>query len=247
MKKILVIVFGLSNFILFHLAIIGLYLFLNNDLFFDQYLIKDRAISFNFHSANAIINALILNTILIAFFTLPHSFLLATEGRNFTKKLNLPPKLHMTLYAFHASLSLMLMFYFWVPIGPFYEATGAFKIIIHVFQAASWLLMGWAMLATGPMRQIGMDHWWRYLKNEPVSYYIPYDGPFKYMRQPIYISFFGMILFSPHFSFSHLWLLIMWSTYLYWGARNKESRLMRNNQYREYAKNVSFIPFIMRN
>ncbi len=244
MKKLIIIFFGILNFITFHIAIIGLYLFLNNDRFFSNIFKLNRDVFWG--DSLQFFTAILINLFLISFFTFPHTILLGPRGRKLTEDLNMPLKLHMTLYAFHASFSLILMFYFWRPIAPFFEFTGLIKILILIFQALSWLLIAWAMYATGPMKQIGMEQWWNYLKNKPLNNDIPYSGPYKFMRHPIYTAFFGMILFNPYYSVSHFILLVFWGYYLYWGARNKESRYMRNKEYQIYAKKVAFLPGLIK-
>lgn len=239
-KKSPFILFGLINFLIFHVAIVGLYFFLNNDRFFNDWLNLNRQLENHYTWS-----AMLINLALLTFFTAPHSVLLSPFGREFTKKF-LPPKLHMTFYALHASVALLTLYYFWIPMGPFYKFTGPSFFLIVTLQALSWLLMAWAMLATGPMKQIGMEQWWKYLKEEALDYKIPYGGPYKYMRHPIYLSFFGMILFNPYYSLSHLLILFYWGIYLYWGAKQKDLRYIKNKDYKKYAESVPFIPFIVK-
>lgn len=239
-KKIPYILFGIINFIIFHIAIVGLYFFLNNDRFFNEWLQLNRNQSSNFS-----FSGLCLNVILLTFFTAPHSVLLHSKGREFTKNF-LPPKLHMTFYSLHASVSLLTLYYFWIPMGPFIKFSGLSLYLIIFLQAMSWALMAWAMWATGPMKQIGMEQWWKYLKGQPLDFQIPYHGPYKYMRHPIYLSFFGMILFNPYYSLSHLIILAYWGIYLYWGAKQKDGRFIKNKDYKLYAESVPFIPFLIK-
>lgn len=239
-KKIPTIIFGMINIVVFHIAIVGLYFFLNNDRFFNDWLKLNRQLENSYP-----LSAILTNLLLLTFFTAPHTILLHTKGREFTKKF-LPPKLHMTFYALHASVSLITIYYFWIPMGPFFHFTGISFYLIVTMQTLSWALMAWAMWATGPMKQIGMEQWWKYLKEEPLEYKIPYGGPYRYMRHPIYLSFFGMILFNPYYSISHFIILIYWGYYLYWGAIQKDQRYIKNKDYKLYAENVPFIPFLLK-
>ncbi len=102
--------------------------------------------------------------------------------------------------------------------------------------------MAWSIYATGAMRQIGMEQWWKHLKNKPLNYKIPYEGPYRWIRHPIYTSFFGMIWFTPHWSSSHLLLSITWSIYLILGANNKDARLIKNLEYQPYFKKTPASP-----
>ncbi len=227
MKKTFFIIFGMANFILFHVVIVMLFFFLYQDNTFTR---LNLSLPF----------AIAWDLLLLTLFTVPHSYLLTPAGRKFTQFL--PPKLHMTFYAFHASATLFIMCLFWAPFGEFYQAEGVLKISIYVLNTSCWLLIMWAIFTAGPMKQIGMEQWWNFIKNRPIHYNIPYNGPYRFMRHPIYVAFFGMIWFTPHLSISHLILSVYWSIYLVWGAMNKDKRLLKKKEYYAYYKTTAATP-----
>ena len=176
--------FGALAFAAFHAAILGLFFFLRDDSLLSKFSRSE------FGLAEAL-----WNLGLIFFFTLPHSFLLTPPGRKVTRAL--PPKLHMTAYSLHASLSLMLMYVFWRPGEVLFEFSGGWRTVLDALSALSWSLMAWAIYATGALRQMGVEQCLAYMRERPLSYRLPYSGPYRFMRHPIYVSFFGMIWFCP--------------------------------------------------
>lgn len=230
-QNLIFVTIGLINIILFHYAIYRLFVFLYDS--------SHRLTDVRFEYG------LIINSFLIAFFSVPHSLLLKSKIK--TKILNYIPKaLYSTIYSLHSCLAIVLMDHYWVDFNQtFYQITGNYKLIFNTLYVLSWLFMSWAMLSNGLFRQSGIEEWFHTLRNKKIKYSpLAQKGAYRVCRHPIYAAFIAMIWTTPNMSYDHLFLTLGWTFYIIWGAGQKEKRLMKNHNYKSYAKNVTAFPFI---
>lgn len=187
-----------------------------------------------------------INLVLLANFTVGHSYLLTTNGRAMVQKIA-PAKMFNTVYSLHASITLLIMMYFWRPLpGVIWNLDGIGKDVMIVFYFVSWIFMTWSIAATGALKHNGIEQWWNTLFDKSTRYSLLHGGPYYICRHPIYFSFLGMIWFCPKMSSSHLLLAISWSFYIVLGTFWKEQRLLTNKSYKEYAQMVSPYPLLPR-
>jgi methanethiol S-methyltransferase len=229
-RKSVFVTIGLFNVVFFHYSIMRLWFFLLNS--------SNRLILDTPYWGWAI------NTVLIVFFSVPHSLLLNSNVKK--SLLNfIPNKLYSTTYSIHACIAITLMDTFWVDSGiSIFHLPRNLESIIFVLYTLSWLFMFWSMIATGLFRQSGIEEWWKALRNENTKNPLPKNGPYKICRHPIYASFLGMIWFTPYMSIERLYLSLAWTIYILIGASLKERRLRKNKDYQVYSQNVPAFPFI---
>lgn len=191
----------------------------------------------------AVIIDLMINTALLLFFSYPHTKLLDPAVR---KKMAMffPSALFFTLYSLHACVGLLLLDWLWRPLpGLIYQLQGVWAKLFYALYLASWVSMVWSMLATDALHHIGLKQWWNYLSGKSTPYELPQKGPYRFCRHPIFLSFAGMIWFTPTMTLGHLYLSLFWSGYLIIGTLNKEKRLLKSKEYSEYKKVVPLYPF----
>lgn len=224
------IAIGLFNIVLFHYAIFRLFMFLYDS--------SER----NYVSSPLL--AMIINISLLVFFSWPHSFLLDTHIKKKILKV-IPVPLYSTLYSIHACVGIVLMDQYWVDLGKnLYIIDGPLKAVFQVAYALSWIFMFWAMLSTGLFRQSGIEEWFKHLQGKKMKYSIATHGAYGLCRHPIYAAFIAMMWTTPNMTYDHLLLSLGWTFYIFWGAGQKEKRLMRNKGYKQYSENVTSFPFI---
>jgi len=196
------------------------------------------------HPVGTIIGALGVDFFLLISFALPHTALLLPEGRALLARIA-PVALNGTIYAFVASTTLIATVLCWRPIdGVVWQLSGPAAQVVSVCYVFSWLFMGAAMQATGPLRQCGIEQWWNAMKGRPTPPKKHREGLYSAMRHPIYTAMFGMIWFTPTMTFDHLLLSVVWSAYLVLGAAHKEAReRQRAGDFEEYAHKVPPFPF----
>lgn len=229
-KKPSFIALGVLNILLFHYAIFRLFIFLYD--------------SSGRQTLESLPQGLSINTLLILFFSAPHSLLLNSKIKATFLKF-IPNALYSTFYSLHSCIAIVLMDLYWVDFGgSLYNLTGSQEIFFNVLYILSWLFMLWAMISTGLFRQSGIEEWYLSLRGKKIKYSLGQNGAYTLCRHPIYAAFIAMIWTTPHMTYDHLFLTILWSIYIFWGAGQKEKRLMRNRSYKSYAEQVTAFPFI---
>ena len=130
--------------------------------------------------------------------------------------------------------------------GAFYILEGSLAQFLNVLYGLSWLFMLWAMISTGLFRQSGIEEWYLHLKGRKIRYSLATNGAYGLCRHPIYAAFIAMIWTTPNMTYDHMFLTVGWTSYILWGAGQKEKRLCRNRGYKEYSQQVAAFPFIGR-
>jgi len=224
------VIIGLINIVLFHYAILRLFFFLYE--------------SSGRQTTVSPFKAIVVNSLLIIFFSVPHSILLQSATKK--KFLNyIPNTLYSTFYSLHACVAIILMDEFWVDFGgSLYTFEGPLRVVFNGLYILSWLFMLWAMISTGLLRQSGIEEWYQSLRGKKIKNSLASTGAYGLCRHPIYAAFIAMMWSTPNMSYDHLFLSLGWLFYILWGAGQKERRLMRNTLYKTYANQIPAFPFI---
>jgi methanethiol S-methyltransferase len=174
----------------------------------------------------------ISNTLLLLQFPLAHSFLLSSSGRNWLKSLAPAPyasSLVPTVYVIVASLQVLLLFNLWTFSGIiWWQATGVTLWVITALYAASWLLLGKAILDAGLGLQSGWIGWSAVFRDrKPVYPGLPTGGLFRFCRQPIYLAFACTLWTVPRWTPDQLVIATVLTCYCLIGPLFKEARFSR--------------------
>ena len=134
------------------------------------------------------------NLLLLIQFPLGHSLLLWGPGRRLLARLApgaIGVSLSTTTYVIIASAQVLALFALWTPSGViWWQAQGALFWLLTTLYAASWLLLGQAILDAGITLQTGSLGWWAVFRNaRPAFPGMPTRGLFRLCRQPIYLAF----------------------------------------------------------
>ena len=193
------------------------------------------------------VQAWMINLALLAQFAFGHSWLLSDPGRRFMAKLapcGLGKPLATTIFAALASIQLLLVFLFWSPSEVLWAAPeGWIKNALTAAYMVSWLLLAKSMSDAGLDTQIGILGWrsvWR--NEEPVYKPFTRGGLFKWVRQPIYLSFTLILWTAPTWTPDHLVLAVLWTVYCYVAPFIKEKRYRRwyGDAFARYQKRVPY-------
>ena len=153
------------------------------------------------------------NGLLLIQFPLGHSLLLSAPGRRLLARLApgaVSVNLSTTTYVIIASVQVLALFALWTPSGViWWQAEGAPFWILTTLYAASWLLLGQAILDAGITLQTGSLGWWAVFRNAPPAYPgMPTRGLFRLCRQPIYLAFTCTIWTVPAWTPDQLFIAI---------------------------------------
>ncbi len=232
LPRLLGISYGFGNQFLFLVTVWYLFWFL-----------RDGAIS------QAHGNWLMRNSGLALFFAFSHSLMLMPRSRKLLVRW-IPAAFYESTFSVVTCVSLLLLFLGWRTSETLlWEATGSLKSAIRVCFYASWGALFYSLWLTGLGYQNGWTpfYYWLQKKQAPRREFKP-RGVYKMMRHPVYLSFLGLVWFTPHMSLDHAVLTTIWTAYIFYGSFLKDRRLQFyiGQPYREYSSRVSGYPFITR-
>ncbi len=223
------IAFGVSTQFLFLWTVVQLFLFLRYG---------------GSHSSS---HWLWIDILLSIGFAIPHSVLLAPPIQKRIKNW-MPSGLLGCLHCSVTCLTLLFMFHHWGTTSmTIWHAAGITEVAILVGFYGSWIALFYSLFITGMGYQTGLTQWWFWLaqKKPPQREFIE-SGAYRWMRHPIYMSFLGLIWFTPTMTLDHAVMTSIWTAYIYAGSYFKDKRMLRfvGEDYREYAKRVVGLPLI---
>lgn len=193
---------------------------------------------------------LILNALLVLQFPFLHSFLLSEKGKfifSFFTPKAYSRELSSTVFAIFASLQIIFVFALWSPTGIIlWRPEGLILYVLSALYAFSWMLLTKSMYDAGLSLQTGMLGWYAVYKGVSPKYpQFKIQGLNKYCRQPMYLSFALILVFSPTWTLDHLVLASLWCIYCFYGPRFKEKRALRKHGevFKDYQQQVPYWNF----
>lgn len=192
--------------------------------------------------------AAIANAALVLQFPIVHSFLLSSRGRQLLGRLvpgSYGRTLGTTTFAIVASLQLIALFTLWTPSGIiWWRAEGATLAVILAAYTATWLLLIKATYDAGIEVQSGALGWLSMLqKKKPRFPDMPTGGLFRFIRQPIYVSFALTLWTVPVWTPDQLALAVTLTAYCLLAPRLKEKRFEARygDRFRAYRREVPYV------
>ncbi|MBL9131733.1 MAG: FAD-dependent monooxygenase [Verrucomicrobiaceae bacterium] len=193
------------------------------------------------------VSAWLINLVLLLQFALGHSWLLSDRGRRFMTRLapqKLGRPLATTIFAAVASAQLLVVFLFWSPSEILWAAPDGWpRVTMSAAYVVSWVLLAKSMWDAGLDTQIGILGWrsvWR--NEEPVYRPFTRGGLFRWVRQPIYLSFTLILWTAPTWTPDHFVLAVLWTGYCYLAPFIKEKRYLRwyGDPFARYQRRVPY-------
>ncbi len=188
-----------------------------------------------------------IDLLLACFFMLPHSFLLLPSVQRKLKTI-VPSGLVGCVHCLATCLSLLVLIGWWTSSNHvLWNLTGTARTAVLAGFYGSWCMLLYSLYLTGFGYQTGIIPWWFWMRDQPLPRrtFRP-QSLFLWTRHPVYLSFLGLIWFTPKMSFDHVILTIVWTFYIYLGSYLKDRRLefYMGDEYRQYAKSVVGFPLI---
>ena len=187
----------------------------------------------------------VVDALLALQFAVAHSVLLLPSSRSRIAKW-MPPALFSTLSCAATCAGLWLTFTLWrTSSSAVWDLHGAAAFGMRAAFVASWLALFYSLSLSGFGYQTGWTQWRYWLKHQPLPRrgFVEH-GAFRWLRHPAYLSFLGLIWFTPHMTFDHALLTGVWTCYIFIGSVLKDQRLAYylGDGYREYACRVPGYP-----
>ncbi len=186
-----------------------------------------------------------IDALLAAQFAIPHSVLLLPAVRRRLTRM-IPSAFYGCFYCIVTCASLLTMFAAWQPQSTvIWETSGTSATLITAAFLGSWAALFYSLHLTGLGYQTGWTPWWHWLRGRPLPprRFEP-RGAYLWLRHPVYLSFLGLIWFTPTMTADHAVLTGIWTTYIFVGSCLKDRRLLfyLGDSYRNYQAAVAGYP-----
>jgi protein-S-isoprenylcysteine O-methyltransferase Ste14 len=191
--------------------------------------------------------SMVINALLAIQFSVPHSLLLHPSVRKQLGRL-IPPAFYGCFYSLVTCCSLWLMFLFWrqSPLV-FWRLEGMPAVLVKTGFFGSWIALFYSLSLTGFGWQTGWTPWIHWVRGLPQPKR-PFEprGAYRFLRHPVYLSFLGLIWFTPTMTFDHALLTVVWTAYILLGSYLKDERLAYylGESYRRYQAQVAGYPAV---
>jgi protein-S-isoprenylcysteine O-methyltransferase Ste14 len=175
-----------------------------------------------------------------------HSTLLLPGVRSRLSRL-IPAPQYGCVFCAATCASLLLAIELWRPSrgGIWHLQSDAAGAVSAAF-VLSWVALIYSLQLTGLGYQTGWAPWWAWARGRPAPRrsFAP-RGAYRLLRHPVYLSFLGLVWFTPVMSFDRAVLTAVWTAYIFLGSWLKDRRLEHyiGAGYRAYAERVPGYPF----
>ncbi len=187
------------------------------------------------------------NSLLALQFAIVHSLLLAPSTRTRLAPW-IPSAFYGCFFCAATCLQLLLAIQFWVR-SPnlLYELHGPTAAIVECGFFLSWAALFYSLALSGLGYQTGWTPWWHWFRDRrlPPRQFLE-RGAYRWFRHPIYLSFLGLIWFTPRMTLDHAVLTGWWTVYIFVGSYLKDERLAfyLGDTYRDYQRRVPGYPLL---
>lgn len=186
------------------------------------------------------------DVILALQFAIVHSLLLLPAVRNAIVTRGLPSALYGSLFCVATCLGLLLICGMWESSQQvLWDLQGWGRGTIRAAFYGSWGALLFSISHTGLGYQTGLTPWWYWVRRQvPPRRGFATHGLYQWFRHPVYLSFLGLIWFTPRMSWDHALLTGIWTVYIFLGSFLKDERLAHylGDTYREYQSRVPGYP-----
>lgn len=195
--------------------------------------------------------ALLVNAGLLMLFALQHSVMARPAFKRWWTKF-IPEPIERSTYVLLASLCLLVLFYFWQPLGGVIWAVESESARVAL-QALCLFGFGIVLVSTFLINHFdlfGLRQVWMYFQGKPYQP-LPFRTPlfYRFVRHPLYMGFIIAFWAAPVMTGAHLFFAIMTTGYILTAIRFEENDLVRHfgEKYIEYKRSAPMlIPFTKR-
>jgi protein-S-isoprenylcysteine O-methyltransferase Ste14 len=195
--------------------------------------------------------ALLIDLGLLALFAVQHSLMARPFFKRWFTRM-IPEAAERSTYVLFSSLALILLFYFWQPLGGMVwdvRHPNGRAVLLALF-AFGWLLVLVATFLINHFDLFGLRQIWLQLVGRPyTALKFGTPGPYKLVRHPLYVGWFFAFWATPTMTGTHLLFAIMTTAYILVAIQLEERDLIDSlgDDYRRYRERVPMIiPFLRR-
>jgi methanethiol S-methyltransferase len=188
-----------------------------------------------------------IDALLAMQFAAPHSLLLIPPIRKFLGNW-ITREFYSLFYCSVTCVNLLITIGFWrTSDSVVWELSGVPNVLMQVGFYVSWFALIYSLNLSGFGSQTGLPQWWHWVRHRPLPRpELKPRGAYLWLRHPVYLSFTGMIWFTPTMTLDHAILTGFWTMYILFGSYLKDLRMTYylGDTYREYQKQVPGFPLM---
>ncbi len=188
-----------------------------------------------------------IDTLLTLQFAVVHSSLLYPATRQRLRDL-IPGAFYGSFFCVSTCAGLLLTIGLWERnTAVLWELHGPAARLVELAFFGSWVALFYSLWLSGLGFQTGWTTWWHWFRHRqlPRRQFEP-RGAYHWFRHPIYLSFLGLLWFTPVVTADRIILTGVWSVYIAIGSWLKDRRLEHyiGDRYRVYESLVPGYPFL---
>lgn len=193
-------------------------------------------------------SAFLINAGLLSLFALQHSIMARPAFKRWWTNF-VPEPIERSTYVLLSSLCLLLLFWFWQPMGGIIWHTES-EVAQIALQSLSLFGFGIVLVSTFLINHFdlfGLKQVWVHLTGEKYDQ-PPFSTPlfYKYVRHPLYLGFIIAFWSTPTMTAAHLFFAIMTTGYILTAIQFEENDLVKHfgSTYNQYKRSAPMlIPF----
>lgn len=242
MARISVLIYGVVSYLIFFLTFLYAIGFIGN-IWVPKTIDSEPQVGFT--------TALIVNLALLGIFAVQHSVMARPAFKAWWTKI-IPTVAERSTYVLFSSLALILLFYFWQPMGGviWQVDNQVGQIILYSLFGFGWLLVLVATFLINHFDLFGVRQvYLHFTGKEYTALKFTTPGLYKLVRHPLYLGWFFAFWATPTMTMAHLIFAVATTIYIFMAIRWEETDLISSlgEDYANYRKMVPMvIPFLKR-
>jgi protein-S-isoprenylcysteine O-methyltransferase Ste14 len=220
MKRILVLLYGVINYLCF----LGVFLYAVG--FIGGFLTPTRL---DGPLQGSLAGALAVDTLLILLFGLQHSVMARPIFKETWTRL-IPEPIERSTYVLFTNAALAVLFWQWRPLGGMIWdlQSPALRAAVWAIFAFGWLTVLATTFLINHFDLFGLRQVWLYFLRRPYTY-LPFvtPGPYRYIRHPLYVGWLTAFWAAPTMTAAHLAFALGMTAYILVAIQFEERDLVR--------------------
>ncbi|HKG12698.1 MAG TPA: isoprenylcysteine carboxylmethyltransferase family protein [Pyrinomonadaceae bacterium] len=189
--------------------------------------------------------ALLVDACLLGLFAVQHSLMARPWFKRAWTRV-VPEPAERATYVLFSSLSLLLLFWQWRPLGGvvWNVESQAGRVGVYGLYFFGWLLLLASTFMIDHFDLFGLRQVWRQLRGLPYAQpEFKTPGLYRAVRHPIYLSWLCIFWAAPRMTAAHLVFALATTAYIFVAVRFEERDLIRSHgdAYRAYRSRVPMI------